>query len=802
MHKILLSGIFCVLATVCLGQSITVVAEDSKEPIEGAIVISENQVIYIITDSEGVARHKSFQNGKQVSIRALGFETKTMTIDFGKDKDVTVLLSPALFNLDQVVITASRWSQQTDDIPMKILSVDQKLMQFQNPQTAADLLGISGNVFIQKSQQGGGSPMIRGFAANRLIYTVDGVRMNTAIFRGGNIQNVINLDPFSIQRTEVLFGPGSVIYGSDAIGGVMSFQTLAPSFNSSEKWKPTVNLSSRFSSANLEKTGHLDVSLANDSWGFISSLTYWDFDELKQGSKGPTDFLQTQYVAPGSIGNDVIITQGNPLVQRPSGYSQTNFMQKASYRFNEKLSIKYGLHYSETSRYGRYDRLNRLRDGLPQFAIWDYGPQRWVMHLLHVEHSRPNKLYHNASVRVARQDFAESRISRPLYSVFQTTREERVTAYSFNADFLKKWGTSQSLNYGLEYVYNDVNSTGLTTDLSNGNQEDSPSRYPSASWQTLGLYASGNRELSTKWSLNSGLRISAFAVDARFNSDYYLLPFSTYTLSDASVTGSLGVVFRASDLWIFNINAGTAFRAPNVDDIGKVFDSEPGAVTVPNNQLRSEYAYNVDIGSTVILMENLKLDFTGFYTLLDQAMVRRDFSLAGQDSIIYDGQLSKVQAIQNLSEATIYGAQIGVELKTKSGWAVQSDLNLQKGIEKDDVGVETPIRHVAPMFGVTRIQYRKQQWQVELNAQYQGALEANELSLDERSKTEIYAIDDQGRTYAPSWYTLNFKTSYDLKKWLTLNAGVENITDQRYRTYSSGIAAPGRNYVISVRMSY
>ncbi len=136
--------------------------------------------------------------------------------------------TPDTLDLREVVISAARWKQTAEHIPAQVAVVlPRQIAQFQ-PQTAADLLGISGKVFIQKSQQGGGSPMIRGFATNRLIYSVDGVRMNTAIFRAGNIQNVINLDPFALERTEVVFGPASVMYGSDAIGGVMSFTTLQP----------------------------------------------------------------------------------------------------------------------------------------------------------------------------------------------------------------------------------------------------------------------------------------------------------------------------------------------------------------------------------------------------------------------------------------------------------------------------------------------------------------------------------------------------------------------------------------------
>ena len=82
--------------------------------------------------------------------------------------------------------------------------------RLRNPQTTADLLGQIGSVFIQKSQMGGGSPMIRGFATNRVLMVADGVRMNNAIYRSGNNQNIISIDPFSLEDAEVIFGPGSI----------------------------------------------------------------------------------------------------------------------------------------------------------------------------------------------------------------------------------------------------------------------------------------------------------------------------------------------------------------------------------------------------------------------------------------------------------------------------------------------------------------------------------------------------------------------------------------------------------------
>nr|MCU0385755.1 TonB-dependent receptor plug domain-containing protein [Flavihumibacter sp.] len=111
--------------------------------------------------------------------------------------------------LGEVVISFNKWEQQLNEVPNKITKINRTQIQLQQPQTAADMLAQSGSVFIQKSQLGGGSPMIRGFATNRVLLVVDGVRMNNAIYRSGNLQNVISIDPLALEAAEVVFGPGS-----------------------------------------------------------------------------------------------------------------------------------------------------------------------------------------------------------------------------------------------------------------------------------------------------------------------------------------------------------------------------------------------------------------------------------------------------------------------------------------------------------------------------------------------------------------------------------------------------------------
>jgi hemoglobin/transferrin/lactoferrin receptor protein len=704
--------------------------------------------------------------------------------------------------LSEVVISANRWKQNSKDIPQKVSVISPTKVALHNPQTAADLLTISGKVFMQKSQQGGGSPMIRGFATNRLLYAIDGVRMNTAIFRGGNIQNVISLDPFATEQTEVVFGPGSVMYGSDAIGGVMSFQTLTPQFSATSKSKVSGNAVSRFSSANNEKTGHFDVNFGWKNWATITSFSSNDFGDLRMGSHGPDEYLRPFYVQRQN-GTDVVVTNSDPLVQKPTAYSQINLMQKVRFKPNEKWDFQYGLHFSETSSYSRYDRHIRYTNaGLPRYGEFNYGPQKWIMNNLNITHQSKTKLFDEMAFRFAYQFFEESRMSRNINNPNREIRTEKVHAYSINADFTKAATAKNNILYGVEYVFNDVISTGINQNIVAGTSQDGPSRYPQATWQSLGVYLNNQYKVSDKIKIQTGLRYNVFILNADFDITFYPFPFTSATINNGSLTGSAGFVFRPNNQWIISSNVATAFRSPNVDDVGKVFDSEPGSVVIPNPDLEAEYAYNIDLNIAKQIGKYVKIDFSTYYTLLDNALVRRDFTLNGASQIMYDGELSQVQAIQNAAKANVYGIQAGVEVKMPSGFRFSTDLNFQKGEEELDNGDKSPSRHAAPFFGISRVGYANSKLDVEFNLQFSDEVAFDDLAEEEKSKKEIYAIDGNGNPYSPSWYTLNLKSMYKLNKNFTLTAGIENITDQRYRPYSSGIVSPGKNFILALRAAF
>jgi len=790
-------GLYCHAYT----QIVTIKDLDTGQPVEAASLSSESPREFVATNAKGQADISNFKGAENIEIRALGYKKENISYAALEAVSFEVLLTASDIRMDEVVISATRWSQASSGVSTKIISISPQAIALQNPQTAADLLGISGAVFIQKSQQGGGSPMIRGFATNRLIYTIDGVRMNTAIFRGGNIQNVISLDPFATEKAEVAFGPGSVMYGSDAIGGVMSFQTLTPRFSLAEKPLITGKAVMRYASANQENTGHFDVHVGWKKWAMVSSISSNDFDDLRMGSDGPVEYLRPFYVQ-RQDGVDVTVTNDDPRIQRPSGYSQINMMQKLRFQPHKNWDFQYGFHFSETSQYARYDRHIRYRNGLPRYGEWAYGPQKWMMNNLNVTHTGNNGLYDQMAVRLARQDFEESRIDRDINKNERHIRIEAVVANSVNLDFTKSLGNKHKLFYGAELVHNDVASSGIDEDIALGESAPGLARYPQSTWASYGLYATDQFEVSEKWTAQAGLRYNQYDLDATFDTTFYPFPFVTAKLNSGALTGSLGLVYRPSEDWVISANAATAFRSPNVDDVGKVFDSEPGSVVIPNPELKAEYAWSGDLGIAKVFGDVLKIDLTGYYTQLNNALVRRDFTLNGLDSILYGGELSQVQAIQNAAVARVYGLQAGVKVKLPAGFELATDFNFQNGEEELDNGATSPSRHAAPWFGVSKLTYSSQNVQILLSTAYSGDKQFDDLPEEEQGKTEIYATDANGNPYSPGWYTLNFHALYRMTDHLTLSAGLENLTDQRYRPYSSGIAGAGRNFVLSVRAGF
>jgi len=705
--------------------------------------------------------------------------------------------------LDEVMISASKWEAKLNEIPNKIVKINKDAILLNNPQTTADMLAQTGQVFIQKSQLGGGSPMIRGFATNRILIVVDGVRMNNAIFRSGNLQNIISIDALSIQTAEVIFGPGSLIYGSDAIGGVMDFHTLEPALATEKKWQTKGTVLSRYASANNERTGHFDVNIRGRKWSFVSSFTYSHFHDLEMGKNGGHEsYLRKEYVQRNS-GQDVIIQNSNPRLQRFTGYQQRNMLQKIRWQPNKKWNFQYSFTQAQTGNTPRYDRLIQTRNGSLRFAEWEYGPMMWEMHNVQIAHLRSTPLYTNLHFTFAYQAFEESRRDRTRNKPERNIQTDRVKAYNLNADANKAMGKSE-LFYGAEAVFNKVYSTGEMLNIETNSSLPAVSRYPDGSSLGMaGLYVRHKFHPHPKWTINSGLRYSTNHLQASFNQSFISFPFSNAKINEGALIVNAGCVYLPAESWQLNANIASGYRMPNIDDIGKLFESAPGRVTVPNPKLASEYAWNIELGLIKKIDHVFRLEVNVFYTLLNNAIALRPFQWNGQDSILFGGIKSRVDALQNVSKATVNGIQIGMECNFLKYFSLVAHANWIDGKETDDQKDEqVPLRHAPPFYGNAEIKYKADKLSLMASVFYNGAITNKNLASSEQAKAYIYATDGNGLPYSPKWCTLNFRSQYSLAKNLQLTLSWENITDKQYRPYSSGIVAAGRQWIVSGRFLF
>jgi hemoglobin/transferrin/lactoferrin receptor protein len=792
--------LFFIISTTLHAQKLLLV-DESNNPIHGVFVVSVDGQRSASSESDGGINLNDFLESDELIFQHPNYTTVKRTVAYLKTIR-KLRLKEKLIQVDEVVISANKWEQDQSEIPNKILTISPEEIAFSEPQTSADLLQRTGEVFVQRSQLGGGSPMLRGFAANRVLLVVDGVRMNNAIYRSGNLQNIINIDPNALESAEVVFGPGSVVYGSDALGGVMDFHFTTPKLKPQEElpWYGSTLL--RYSSANNEKTGSAQIGYSKAKWGIWNSFTYSSFDDLMTGNKRTDEFpdfgKRERYVVRLS-NEDVVVDNSDVNLQRFSGYDQWSNVTKIRFRPNNVFDFTYGFYFSNTSDIPRYDRLiqpgtvNEFRN-----AEWYYGPQQWQMHQLRAHMFAKSGIFDEARAVFAYQDYQESRNDRRFQSESLRSRREAVNVYSINLDFNKNIGTSHQLFYGMEFVLNDVDSRAYRRDVNDGSISPAETRYPDggSSYQSEALYFSYRWKANSKLALNAGARLNFVGLKAETNDTLLAgIPFDELDIQNAALNGSLGLAYNYREQSKLRVNFATGFRAPNIDDVGKVFEGGNN-IRVPNPDLEPEFTYNFEAGIEHQFGEVFRIDLTAFYTVLENAIVEStDVTFNGEDSLLFNGDLLKVEALVNTGSAYIYGASARLEWAINDRFLAQTSLSFSDG---EDQNTGEPLRHTTPLFGRTSLLANIKKWKGELFFEYNAKREAEDIPSA--------LIDDAPHLFTENgslgWWTANVRIAYEILPYLDLSFGAENLLNKHYRPYSSGISAPGRNFVISVRTNF
>ncbi len=806
-----------VLTTLCLcaaAQTVRVIDEVEYEPIPDVVISDAEHTKSVKTDLLGEADLSAFSPKDSLVFEHENYHTKTMSFkNLKKDGMKVFMIDVSFLAPIEVPVEVKRDPPKTSTNSQIRLLSESDIRKI-NAQTSADMLQATGAVMVQKSQAGGGSPVIRGFEANRILLVVDGVRMNNAIYRSGHLQNAITVDNNMLSSTNIYFGPGSVIYGSDALGGVVHFHTKTPLLKDEKKFDGFGGSGMiRYTSVNNEKSGHFDFNVATKNWAYLASVTATEFGDLRMGSvraHGYEDWGKFNYYVQRIDGADSAILNPDPNLQVGTGYKQYDLMQKIRYKASSDLNFILNTQYSTSSNVARFDRLNDLGDdGLPKFAEWYYGPQKRFLTSLKTEITNKGGAFSRASIIAAYQNIDEDRINRRFQSDWENRRFEDVDVFSLNADFTKQFDTIHSISYGIEGTHNIVASSAHSQNIETGELTDNSTRYPDggSTMSTLASYIAYDRKLSRYSILNTGIRYSRAILQSRFEDTSFVeLPFNEINFNGGALSGSIGFTVKPDPTSNVNVILSTGFRSPNVDDYGKVFEKD-GRVVVPNDQLKPENAYNGEISfsksfrktvkeitSTNQKAEMVRVSAGVFYTHLTNTIVRVDYQLNGQDSLLYDGELARIQTNSNAANAYIVGGTAELKLRFSPSFHFTSSATYTFG---QNLSNASPLGHIPPLYGQTSINLVRKLWSVSLFSRYNGAKPAVDYSPS--GEDNLQEATEDG---TPAWYTLNLKGSVEAFENLQIQAAIENILDHHYKQFSSGISAPGRSFSLTLRANF
>lgn len=814
---------FILISFLSFAQKVRVFDKETGKTIKNVTVFNISKTMSLTTNKDGEVLISDFNNEEKIIFSHVSYARFSIKKAYLKKQKWIVYLSKETEQLDEVILSVFKSNAKTNRIAEQVAVLSLRDIQKVSPQTSADLLATIPGIKVQKSQFGGGSPVLRGMESNRILLVVDGVRMNNAIYRKGHLQSSITISPNLLDRTEVVFGPSSVIYGSDALGGVIHYYTKTPKL--SEEKKVISTFFSRFSSVNQEITNNFSAELRFKNWASFTSVSYSDFGDLKMGenrSHGFTDWGKVTHFSENTTNfySATPTINSDENIQRNTGYNQTDMLQKFFIPLTEKTDIRINLQYSTSSDIPRFDRLAELKSGSLKFAEWYYGPQQRFLFSTQLVINPDKKWIEKGTFTIAYQKIKESRIQRKFTSLDRSYRKEQVDVFSINGDFSVPLTSNKTrnLSYGFEFAYNDVSSKAFGKTLSVtgndiigfSNDFAVQSRYPDGGshYASAAVYVDYRQDVSSRSTLNSGIRFTNTQLNATWiDQTFIVLPETSISSQNAAVTATLGYVFKPNNTWQLNSVLSSGFRSPNIDDVGRVREKN-GDVTVPNINLKPEFAYNAEIGIQKYLNERrFRIGGNVYYTLLNNYIIRDAFQLSGNSTILYDGDLGNVVANQNRETAFITGFTASYQGKIASNWKTSGFITYTKGRTND---TDEPMSSIPPLFGNFDVNYANNQLEIGGAITFNSKKKITDYNftegIDNHEETPIIntnAVADVDKYFgSPSWVVVGLYGSYNINEKWKVSTRLSNLFDKHYKEFASGISAPGRNVSISFLASF
>jgi hemoglobin/transferrin/lactoferrin receptor protein len=808
---------FLFFSNILIAQEIEIRDSETGFPLSGALINNIDKSKYTVTDENGNASLSIFEKNEIISIQIYGY--KNQQINLTDQNKVIIYMKGEEEALEEVILSVARSKTSRKQIAEKVTILSSEEISLNNPSTGGDILKLSPGIRLQKTQGGGGSPVLRGFEANRVLLVIDGVRMNNAIYRTGHLQNSITIDPNNIDRVEIIFGSSSVGYGSDALGGVIHYYTKSPKINNNEKFKTYFN--SQFQSANNSILNNLTAELSFKKWASLSSISFSNFGDIKIGKNRNHGYkkwgLTPFYSANNSNNyNPNQLENKDSNIQKNTKYNQLDFFQKFSFLIAPKKQLLINFQFSKSSDIPRYDKLVEKKNGALKFAEWNYGPQQRLLIAPQLKFFPEKKFLNKGRLIIAYQNIRESRVKRMFLSLDRQNQEEYLNLLSINGDFdfnIK----NHSFSYGFEGTYNDLYSIGYSQKLILEKNKiidldlrlPITSRYPSngSSYRSVAAYINWIWDINNDVTLSAGMRLTETFLKAKWketNNINSLL--SAFNMDSKALTETIGLTYRPKKniQWSFVISSG--FRNPNIDDIGKIREQN-GFLIVPNSFLKPEYAYNLETGFTKFFNNSKDyISLRGFTTLISRHIVRADYSIFSDNTteddstIIYNNEEVKTLANKNLGNRYIFGGSFDSYFTFSKNIFFKNSITITEGNKNEKYG---PLPSISPIFGLVSLNYKNSFFKLSSLISFSGSKDPEKYSFGGEDGLEETPIiyDSNNIKYAgtPSWYDFSIIGNYIINNTLKINFGIYNLFDFHYREFGSGISAPGRNFQLGLK---
>jgi len=813
--KFLVNAVFLCVAIFGMAQQVVVKDAVTHEVLAGVSIFDTEKTHLETTAKNGKAQLDGFDAAASLSFSHMGYQMQTLQKSHIKSAQV-IWMTPNTEQLGEIVLSVSRSSDKKQRLAQQVGIISEQEIAQISPENTAVLLREVPGVRVQQSQGGGGSPVLRGFEANRVLLVVDGVRLNNAIFRSGHVHNALSVDPLSLSRAEVIFGPSSVGYGSDALGGVIHFYTRTPLINQHKKLRIAGSSSYTFAQNTSKQSAVIEYSAPK--WAVLQQVSYSQFGDIVMGKRRAHGYDNWGKVFEYSQNSDTNYKalpskNNNPNLQRNSGYEQVDILQKWIYHTTNGIKFTLNLQGSQSGNIPRFDKLSETTDDALRFARWEYGPQKRLLISPQISFVGNKPWLHSGKIIAAVQFLEESRIKRKFASLNRETQREQLTVFSLNADFKAKSQKGRDWSYGLEMTHNQVRSSAFAQELyvvaneivGLKSKTPIPTRYPSggSTYATFAGYVDYRHDINPKSTLSFGARHTITELNAAWTEQALIdarLAHAYQKHQSSNVT--LGYSYKPNTQWQLKALFSTGFRAPNIDDLGKTRENQ-GILSVPNLELNPEYIYSTDIGIRKQWSNGSFVETNGYYAFVQDYIARESYIVTHDTStldlhtIMYSGDEVKTSANINVGTVRVCGLSAQSKWMISPKIAYRGTLTYTRGFGNNFSG---NLPSISPLFITQKIQWQLRKGDLSLqwhHAQRKTPETYSPWGEDGLEETPVLANGSFAGT--PTWHRWDVQFALPLSDTINLSGGIYNLWDTHYREFASGISAPGRSAKLVLR---